>query len=165
MNQIWVLIACSHYISPLWSLHFMHSLFSVLLWARFEGALRPASTWRRIEVRKVIKYVIDETFSSALRQIWSEELIVEKKVLPRVSGMSRLLSSGTRRRRAGKRPKTGISPSYIQERYSNDNGTTSYLLVTAATLTSHLAYLRQAMAMLHVVYASISILLDMEVRG
>ena len=28
------------------------------------------------------KYVIDETFSSALRQIWSEELIVEKKVLP-----------------------------------------------------------------------------------
>ena len=36
-----------------------------------------------------------------------------------------------------------------------------YLLVTAATLTRHLAYLRQAMAMLHVVYASISILLDM----
>ena len=40
-----------------------------------------------------------------------------------------------------------------------------YLLVTATTLTRHLAYLRQAMAMLHVVYASISILLDMEVRG
>ena len=36
-----------------------------------------------------------------------------------------------------------------------------YLLVTATALTSHLAYLRQAMAMLHVVYASISILLDM----
>ena len=36
-----------------------------------------------------------------------------------------------------------------------------YLLVTATTLTRHLAYLRQAMAMLHVVYASISILLDM----
>ena len=36
-----------------------------------------------------------------------------------------------------------------------------YLSVTAATLTRHLAYLRQAMAMLHVVYASISILLDM----
>ena len=35
-----------------------------------------------------------------------------------------------------------------------------YLLVTATTLTSHLAYLHQAMAMLHVVYASISILLD-----
>ena len=26
--------------------------------------------------------MIDETFSSVLRQIWSEELIVEKKVLP-----------------------------------------------------------------------------------
>ena len=36
-----------------------------------------------------------------------------------------------------------------------------YLSVTATTLTRHLAYLRQAMAMLHVVYASISILLDM----
>ena len=36
-----------------------------------------------------------------------------------------------------------------------------YLLVTATTLTSYLAYLRQAMAMLHVVYASISISLDM----
>jgi len=37
-----------------------------------------------------------------------------------------------------------------------------YLVVTAATLTSHLAYLylRQAMAMLHVAHASISILLD-----
>ena len=35
------------------------------------------------------------------------------------------------------------------------------LLVTATTLTSYLAYLRQAMATLHVVYASISILLDM----
>ena len=40
-----------------------------------------------------------------------------------------------------------------------------YLLVTAATLTRRLAYLRQAMAMLHVVYASVSILLDMEARG
>ena len=30
----------------------------------------------------MIKYVIDETFSSVLRQIWSEELIVEKKALP-----------------------------------------------------------------------------------
>ena len=40
-----------------------------------------------------------------------------------------------------------------------------YLLVTATTLTSHLAYLRQAMAMLHVVYASISILLDMGGAG
>ena len=36
-----------------------------------------------------------------------------------------------------------------------------YLLVTAITLTSYLAYLRQAMATLHVVNASISILLDM----
>ena len=38
-----------------------------------------------------------------------------------------------------------------------------YLSVTATTLTitRHLAYLRRAMAMLHVVYASISILLDM----
>ena len=37
-----------------------------------------------------------------------------------------------------------------------------YLSVTATTLTRYLAYLRQAMmAMLHVVYASISILLDM----
>ena len=36
-----------------------------------------------------------------------------------------------------------------------------YLLVTATTLTRHLAYLRQTMAMLHVAYASISILLDM----
>ena len=36
-----------------------------------------------------------------------------------------------------------------------------YLLVTTTTLTRHLAYLRQAMAMLHVVYASVSILLDM----
>ena len=36
-----------------------------------------------------------------------------------------------------------------------------YLLVTVTTLTSRLAYLRQAVAMLHVVYASISILLDM----
>ena len=35
-----------------------------------------------------------------------------------------------------------------------------YLLVTTTTLTSYLIYLRQAMAMLHVVYASISILLD-----
>ena len=35
------------------------------------------------------------------------------------------------------------------------------VLVTATTLTSYLAYLRQAMATLHVVvYASISILLD-----
>ena len=40
-----------------------------------------------------------------------------------------------------------------------------YLLVTATTLTSHLAYLHQAMAMLHVVYASISILLDMGGAG
>ena len=31
-----------------------------------------------------------------------------------------------------------------------------YLSVTATTLTRHLAYLRQAMAMLHVVYASVS---------
>ena len=36
-----------------------------------------------------------------------------------------------------------------------------YLLVTATTLTSCLAYLRRAMATLHVVYASASILLDM----
>ena len=36
-----------------------------------------------------------------------------------------------------------------------------YLLATATTLASRLAYLRQAMATLHVVYASISILLDM----
>ena len=36
-----------------------------------------------------------------------------------------------------------------------------YLLVTAATLPSCLAYLRQVMAMLHVVYASVSTLLDM----
>ena len=36
-----------------------------------------------------------------------------------------------------------------------------YLSVTATTLTSYLAYLRQAMAMVHVVYASISVLLDM----
>ena len=36
-----------------------------------------------------------------------------------------------------------------------------YLLATAATLMRHLAYLRQAMATLHVVYASASILLDM----
>ena len=35
------------------------------------------------------------------------------------------------------------------------------VLVTATTLTRYLAYLRQAMATLHVVYASISILLDM----
>ena len=35
-----------------------------------------------------------------------------------------------------------------------------YLSVTATTLTRHLAYLRQAMAMLHVAHASISILLD-----
>ena len=41
----------------------------------------------------------------------------------------------------------------------------AYLLATATTLTSHLAYLRQAMAMLHVVYASISILLDMGGAG
>ena len=40
-----------------------------------------------------------------------------------------------------------------------------YLSVTATTLTRHLAYLRQAMAMLHVVYASISILLDMGGAG
>ena len=40
-----------------------------------------------------------------------------------------------------------------------------YLSVTATTLTRRLAYLRQAMAMLHVVHSSISILLDMEVRG
>ena len=40
-----------------------------------------------------------------------------------------------------------------------------YLLVPATTLTRHLAYLRQAMAMLHVVYASISILLDMGMGG
>ena len=36
-----------------------------------------------------------------------------------------------------------------------------YLLATASTLTSRLAYLRQATATLHVVYASVSILLDM----
>ena len=36
-----------------------------------------------------------------------------------------------------------------------------YLLVTATTLTSYLVYLHQAIAMLPVVYASISILLDM----
>ena len=40
-----------------------------------------------------------------------------------------------------------------------------YLLVTVTTLTSRLAYLRQAVAMLHVVYASISILLDMGGAG
>ena len=43
-----------------------------------------------------------------------------------------------------------------------------YLLATAATQTSYLAYLRQAMmAMLHVVYAgtSVSILLDMGMGG
>ena len=39
------------------------------------------------------------------------------------------------------------------------------LSVTATTLTRHLAYLRQAMATLHVVYASISILLDMGGAG
>ena len=36
-----------------------------------------------------------------------------------------------------------------------------YLLATATTLTSYLAYLRQTMATLRVVYANISILLDM----
>ena len=36
-----------------------------------------------------------------------------------------------------------------------------YLLATTATLMRLLAYLRQAMATLHVVYASVSILLDM----
>ena len=36
-----------------------------------------------------------------------------------------------------------------------------YLLATAIALTRRLAYLRQAMATLHVVYASASILLDM----
>ena len=40
-----------------------------------------------------------------------------------------------------------------------------YLLATATTLMRHLAFLRQAMAMLHVVYASISILLDMGGAG
>ena len=40
-----------------------------------------------------------------------------------------------------------------------------YLLATATTLTRHLAYLRQAMATLHVVYASVSILLDMGGAG
>jgi len=54
---------------------------------------------------------------------------VDKKVLPcfdpRMRGKDRLLSSETWKRRAGKRPKTGISLSYVQERCSNDNGTTS----------------------------------------
>ena len=34
-----------------------------------------------IEVRKVIKYVIDEVTSSVQRQIWSEALIVKKRAL------------------------------------------------------------------------------------
>jgi len=66
-----------------------------------------------------------------------------------------------KKKRAGKRPMTGTSSRSMQERCSNDNGTTSlYLSATTTTLTSYLAYLRQAMAMLHVVYASIPILLD-----
>ena len=43
---------------------------------------RPASIWRKIKVRKVIKYVIDDVWGVRCLQIWSEELIVEKKVLP-----------------------------------------------------------------------------------
>ena len=47
-----------------------------------ESLGQPASIWRKIEVRKVIKYVIDDVWGMMCHQIWSEELIVEKKVLP-----------------------------------------------------------------------------------
>ena len=78
----------------------------------------------------------------------------------RNSRSCRVLSSGVWRKRAGKRPKTGIFPCYIQERCPNDNGTTT-LPFSDRHNPNELLYLRQAMAMLHVVYASVSILLDM----
>ena len=68
----------------------------------------------------------DEVTSNLVRGTYSRKRKCYLVSYPRMSGMSRLLSSGTWRRRAGKRPKTGISPYYIQERCSNDNGTTSF---------------------------------------
>ena len=50
---------------------------------------------------------------------------MDKKVLPcfdpRMRGKDRLLSSETWKRRAGKRPTTGISSRSTLERYSSDN--------------------------------------------
>ena len=63
-------------------MYFIFIFLLVLVLIIIINLVRPASIWRKIEVRKVIKYVIDEAFSSVLRQIMSETLIVGKKVLP-----------------------------------------------------------------------------------
>ena len=109
--------------------------------------------------------MIDEAFSSAQRQICPGPLIVKEKVLPafypRMSGMSQeffILTFNVTPRETLTRFLIAAFNKGMQVTMEPPG----YPLVTATTLTSCLAYLRQAMAMLHVVGndASISILLD-----
>ena len=110
--------------------------------------------------------MIDEAFSSALRQIWSEIYIAKEKALPG------FLPSYERRRvdrsppgreeeEQGRGRRQGFFLAISKKGAPMMMEPLVYFLVTTTTLTSYLAYLRQAMATLRVVYASISILLDM----
>ena len=144
---------------------FFHPLYTSLQ----KVTSRPASTWRKIEVRKVIKYVIDDVWGVRRHQIWSEELIVEKKVLPGFlhshgAGWVDCSLPGHEEEEQGRGRRQGFLPPTSKKGVPMIMEPLVYLSVTATTLTRHLAYLSQAMAMLHVVYASISILLDMGVN-
>ena len=105
------------------------------------------------------------------RQTWSETLIVEKKASPgflpsRERGKSTALFRDAKRKsRQGRGRRRGSLLPTSKKGAPMTMEPLVYLLATATTLASRLAYLRQAMATLHlhVVYASvsISILLDM----
>ena len=98
-------------------------------------------------------------------QIWSKEHIVDKKVLPcfdpRMRGKDRLLSSETWKRRAGKRPTTGISSRSMLERYASDNVAASLPFSDHHDPNELPRLPSPSHGDVACLYASISILLDM----
>ena len=146
---------------------FFHPLYTSLQ----KVMSRPASIWRKIEVRKVIKYVIDD--------VWGMRYVVTDLVRGTYSrkksftwfptfawaGWVDCSLPGHEEKEQGRGRRQGFLPPTSEKGVPMIMEPLVYLSVTATTLTRHLAYLRQAMAMLHVVYASISILLDMGGAG
>ena len=145
--------------SSLWfTSHFVH--------LSAEGLGQPASIWRKIEVRKVIKYVIDDVWGMRYWQILVRGTYSRKKSFtwfPTLAwaGWVDCSLPGHEEEEQGRGRRQGPLPPMSKKGVPTIMEPLVYLSVTATTLTRRLAYLRQAMAMLHVVYASISILLDM----
>ena len=98
-------------------------------------------------------------------QIWSEQHIMDKKVLPcfdpRMRGKDRLLSSETWKRRAGKRPTTGTSSRSMLERCASDNVAASLPFSDRHDPNELPRLPSPSHGDFACLYASISILLDM----